>query len=77
MYKMIYRNQTIKVRIKGASLIGLVAKLKSLGSNKEKFEQYFMEKKLRLVCQDLHWEVRKEMCNNLIYISKLVGRQKT
>ena len=74
---MIDRNQTIKVRIKGASLIGLVAKLKSLGSNKEKFEQYFMEKKLRLVCQDLHWEVRKEMCNNLIYISKLVGRQKT
>jgi hypothetical protein len=27
------------------------------------------------VCQDMHWEVRKEMCAVLIYISKYLGEQ--
>ena len=67
------RNQTIKVRIKAAVLLGFLAKYDSLGSP-ELYEQYFLsdlKQKTRLfstVCQDLHWEVRKEMCQNLYEI---------
>ena len=70
------RNQTIKTRVKAASLLGFIAKYNSL-SSPEIFEQTFITTKLRLVCQDLHWEVRKEMCGQLILISKYVGPQKS
>ena len=76
------RNQTIKVRIKAAVLLGFLAKYDSLGSP-ELYEQYFLsdlKQKTRLfstVCQDLHWEVRKEMCQNLYEIQKYIGPQKT
>ena len=65
----------IKVRIKAASLLGLLAKHNSLGSLK-KFEDYVVGK-LHSVCQDLHWEVRKDMCKSLIYISRYIGRDRS
>ena len=64
--KMNDKNQAIKVRIKGALLFGFVAKYDSLGSP-DLFEEYFLSDKSRnrlilTICQDLHWEVRKQMC---------------
>lgn len=63
---MAERNQSIKVRIKAANLLGLVAKHNSLGSS-ESFKNYFIADSnnrariLSAICQDIHWEVRKEM----------------
>lgn len=65
------RNQTIKVRIKAASLVGQLAKYDSLG-DPERFRQFFLSK-LQYQCQDLHWEVRKEMCSHLINVSRYIG----
>ena len=44
--------------------------------------QYFLSESSKVkiisnVCQDLHWEVRKEMCVNLINISKYIGPELT
>jgi hypothetical protein len=30
-----------------------------------------------VACQDLHWEVRKEMCSQLLLISKYIGAKKS
>lgn len=73
---MMDRNQTIKVRIKAASLLGFLAKYNSLGKS-EHFENFFIQNKLRPICQDLNWEVRKEMCMGLLYISKYIGQEKS
>ena len=67
------RNQTIKVRIKAASLVGQLAKFNSLG-DPELFQSLFLQK-LQYQCQDIHWEVRKEMCSHLIFVSKNVGAE--
>jgi len=72
---MIDRNQMIKVRIKAASLLGLLAQYNSLGEV-ELYERLFLGK-LRPVCQDLHWEVRKDMCASLIHISRYIGKDKS
>lgn len=37
----------------------------------------FVVTKLRIVCQDLHWEVRKEMCGQLLHISKYIGPKRS
>ena len=70
------RNQTIKTRVKAASLLGLLAKYDSLASA-QIFEQTFMVSILRIGCQDLHWEVRKEMCGQLMHFSKYLGPEKS
>ena len=81
VFRMNDRNQSIKVRIKAATLLGFVAKYNSLGSGAV-FEEFFLSDKpsrvklINQVCQDLHWEVRKEMCSNLIHVSKCIGDQK-
>jgi hypothetical protein len=64
------------MRVKAASLVGLLAKHDSIASP-EIFEQAFMSTLLRQVCQDLHWEVRKEMCGQLLLFSKYLGAQKS
>jgi len=69
---MIDRNQMIKVRIKAASLLGLMAQHNSLGD--VDLYQALVLVKLRPVCQDLHWEVRKDMCGSLIHISRYIGK---
>ena len=71
------RNQPIKVRIKGASLIGFIAKYDSLGSS-DIYKNFFFAEPRSIIadaCQDLHWEVRKEMCSHLFNISKYLGPQ--
>ena len=72
--KMSDRNQAIKVRIKAASLVGYLAKYDSVG-DPELFDQYFLQK-LQYQCQDVHWEVRKEMCSHLIDVSRYIGTTK-
>lgn len=77
---MAERNQPVKTRVKAANLIGLFAKYNSLGS-KETFKRFFVgdqDQRSRIVsaiCQDMHWEVRKEMCSVLINISKYLGSE--
>ena len=73
--KMIDRNQNNKIRIKGATLIGLLVKYNSLG-DPEAFNQGLLQK-MQHLCQDIHWEVRKEMCSYLIEISRHIGQQKS
>jgi len=70
------------VRIKAASLLGCIAKYNSLGTSANLEDLLFGEKTSRsrlvgAVCQDIHWEVRKEMCSNLIFISKNIGPEKS
>jgi len=69
------RNAMIKVRIKAAALLGLLAQHNSLGDVKL-YERLFLNK-VRPVCQDLHWEVRKDMCVSLIHISRYIGKDKS
>lgn len=75
---MAERNQTIKVRIKSADLLGFIAKYDSLGC-KTTFKTFFIadvnnrNRILSAICQDIHWEVRKQMCSHLITISKYLG----
>ena len=47
--RMTDRNQTIKVRIKAASLLGFLAKFNSLG-NAEKFYKLLIANKLMAIC---------------------------
>lgn len=75
---MAERNQSIKVRIKAANLLGLVAKNNSLGCS-ETFKNFFIADSnnrariLSAICQDIHWEVRKEIGSQLIHISRYLG----
>ncbi len=68
------RNQTIKVRIKADSLLGFLAKYHSVG-DPERFYKLLGSNRLQQICQDLHWEVRKEMCSNLHHISLAIGQE--
>jgi len=67
--------QMCKMRIYGTLLIGLLAKHDSLGSH-EIFEMYFL-KNIHNICDDLHWEVRRDICKSLIHISKYIGAEKS
>lgn len=77
---MAERNQAAKVRIKAANLLGLLAKYDSLGC-KQTFKNYFIADSnnrariLSAICQDIHWEVRKQMSSHLITISKYLGEE--
>ncbi len=51
----------MKVRVKAAALIGQLAKHKSLGSDPHFFKVNFVQK-IKTLCQDMHWDVRKETC---------------
>ena len=72
---MAERNQSVKVRIKAANLLGLLAKYNSLECP-VLFKRYFIADEnnrpriLSSICSDMHWEVRKEVCSHLITISK-------
>ena len=60
--------ESVKVRAKAGVLLGYLAEYDSLGCS-EFFMRAFASK-VTTLCQDLHWEVRKSMCQNLIKISK-------
>lgn len=60
--------ESVKVRAKAGVLLGHLAEYDSLGCS-EFFTRAFASK-VAALCQDLHWEVRKSMCQNLIKISK-------
>ena len=60
--------ESVKVRAKAGVLLGHLAEYGSLGCP-EFFIRAFSGK-ITTLCQDLHWEVRKSMCQNLIKISK-------
>ena len=55
------RNQSMKVRVKAAALIGQLAKHRSLGGDPLFFKTNFVQK-IKTLCQDMHWDVRKETC---------------
>lgn len=55
--------------------IGYLAKYKSLRSS-QTFEAKLLSK-IRSMCQDFNWEVRKEMCLNLVKVCKYLGDQVT
>ena len=68
-------NQPIKVRIKAASMLGQVAELDALGDSKTYLN--FFQGKLHNLCQDLHWEIRREMCTHLMDISLYIGNDES
>lgn len=67
--------QMCKVRMKGTCLIGLLAQHDSLGSS-SLYEKYFLGS-LHNICDDFHWEVRKDICKSLIHISRYIGASKS
>ena len=69
------RNAMIKIRIKAAVLLGLMAEYDSLGDVWQ-YELLFLHK-VKSMCQDNHWEVRKAMCTSLLHISKYIGKDKS
>lgn len=68
-------NQPIKVRIKAASMLGQVALFDALGDSNMYLS--FFQGKLHNLCQDLHWEIRREMCTHLMAISRYIGNEKS
>ena len=55
--------------------MGLLAKYDSLGST-QLYEQYWLSG-LHTICDDFHWEVRKDICRSLIHISRYIGPEKS
>ena len=37
----------------------------------------FFQGKLHSLCQDLHWEIRREMCTHLMSISRYIGNDES
>ena len=67
--------QASKVRMNGSCLMGWLAYYDSLGSS-ELYEQFFLGN-LHNICDDFHWEVRKDICHILIHISRYIGSEKS
>lgn len=72
--KMSQRTETLAVRTSSALLIGAIADANSL-LKAEVFEQNFLSI-VTNICQDFNWEVRKEICGQLPFISKYLGPSK-
>ena len=67
--------ETLAVRTSSALLIGAIADENSL-LEASTFESNFIPL-ITSICQDFNWEVRKEICGQLPFISKYLGSQKS
>ena len=72
--RMSQRSETLAVRTSSALLIGAVADANSL-LKVDTFETNFLPL-VTGICQDFNWEVRKEICGQLPFISKYLGSNK-
>ena len=69
---MIEMSQPIVVRVASASIISALAFYNSFGT-KELFLQKNFLRRAKALCQDVNWEIRKEMCAGIPAISQLLG----
>ena len=74
MQRMSQRSETLAVRTSSALLIGAMADANSLLSP-ETFETAILPI-VTNICQDFNWEVRKEICGQLPFISKYLSPKK-
>ncbi len=65
-------SQPISVRVSSTTFAAQMAKQNSLLST-EAFLSHKVLSKVRQLCQDFNWEVRKEMCQNLVHVSEYLG----
>ena len=73
--RMAARNGPLQVRTCCALLIGALADCNSLLSV-DLFEQSLLQI-IKDICDDFNWEVRKEICGQLPFISKYIGAEKS
>lgn len=67
-------SQPIAVRVASASIIAALA-FYSTFDTKEIFLQKGFLRRAKSLCQDVNWEIRKEMCSGIPAICQLLGTE--